>query len=195
MLATEGVPEDMYPNPNFVKATLAAFPEKAVATIEESRALWEQGGYYILDVRSDFAYDQGKVKGERVVHVPRNLCKTRWDSATKSRAYDYTPVADWKDKVSKAIPDKKAKILVMCADGRTNAIDALEDLDALGYSCIVGMKGGYGAYSFVFDNKGARRVHGEYKENYSHGADTAGIHASGAGFAKMDPKEAVLIIH
>jgi hypothetical protein len=37
------------------------------------------------------------------------------------------------------------------------------------------------------ENKLGRRVFGEYKENYMHGADTCGIHASGAGFAKMDP--------
>lgn len=42
----------------------------------------------------------------------------------------------------------------------------------------------------TFDNKLARRRFGEYAENYSHDGDSGGIHASGAGFEKMDPAEA-----
>jgi hypothetical protein len=42
----------------------------------------------------------------------------------------------------------------------------------------------------TFDNKLGRRRFGEYAENYSHDGDSGGIHASGAGFEKMDPAEA-----
>ena len=77
----------------------------------------------------------------------------------------------------------------MCADGRYAAIPALIALDEAGYLNIVGLKGGYRAWNGVFDNKLGRRVFGEYQENYMHGADSCGIHASGAGFQKMDPRE------
>jgi hypothetical protein len=41
----------------------------------------------------------------------------------------------------------------------------------------------------TWDNKLQRRRFGEYEENYSHDGDSGGIHASGAGFEKMDPIE------
>ena len=40
--------------------------------------------------------------------------------------------------------------------------------------------------SGVFDNKLARRMSGEYAEQYTHSADSTGIHASGAGFERSD---------
>lgn len=41
----------------------------------------------------------------------------------------------------------------------------------------------------VFDHKLGRRRYGEYAENYMHDGDSGGIHASGAGFEKVDPQE------
>jgi hypothetical protein len=41
----------------------------------------------------------------------------------------------------------------------------------------------------TWDNKLGRRRFGEYEENYSHDGDSGGIHASGAGFEKMDKIE------
>lgn len=38
----------------------------------------------------------------------------------------------------------------------------------------------------VWDNKLSRRRTDNFVEDYSHGADSAGIHATGAGFEKMD---------
>ncbi len=48
------------------------------------------------------------------------------------------------------------------------------------------VQGGYNAWFRVFDNKLNRRRWGEYAENYTHGADSCGIHASGAGFERSD---------
>ena len=48
------------------------------------------------------------------------------------------------------------------------------------------MQGGYNAWFRVYDNKLGRRRWGEYAENYTHGADSCGIHASGAGFERSD---------
>lgn len=50
-------------------------------------------------------------------------------------------------------------------------------------------QGGYYAWFRVFDNKLKRRVTGEYAEQYTHDGDSAGIHSSGAGFPRMDPKD------
>ena len=48
------------------------------------------------------------------------------------------------------------------------------------------VQGGYNAWFRIFDNKLGRRRNGEYAENYAHGADSCGIHASGAGFERSD---------
>lgn len=47
-------------------------------------------------------------------------------------------------------------------------------------------QGGYYGWFRVFDNKLKRRVNGEYAEQYTHDADSCGIHASGAGFERVD---------
>lgn len=52
-------------------------------------------------------------------------------------------------------------------------------------------KGGYNAWYNVFDNKLKRRVYGEYAETYNHDGDSCGIHASGAGFARVDAIERI----
>lgn len=41
----------MYPDPEYIAAVQAAFPEKGVATAEEGRCLWDDG-YDVLDVRA-----------------------------------------------------------------------------------------------------------------------------------------------
>ncbi len=51
------------------------------------------------------------------------------------------------------------------------------------------LQGGYYAWFSVFDNKLGRRRSGEYAEQYTHDGDSCGIHSSGAGFARVDPKE------
>lgn len=50
-------------------------------------------------------------------------------------------------------------------------------------------QGGYNAWFSVFDNKLGRRRSGEYAEQYTHDADSCGIHASGAGFDRVDKIE------
>jgi rhodanese-related sulfurtransferase len=183
----------MFPNPEFIAKTLEDFPDAGVANVEQARALISDGGYVLLDVRSKLAYDDGKVPGS--IHVPYVIGKSRWDSETRSRAYEYTDVENWIDNLKKVIPDKETKIVVMCSTGTQNAIRALETLDENEYYNIVGLKGGYRAWNRVFDLKLARRVYGEYAENWSSGdgdfqsgeTTGCGIHASGAGFAKVDP--------
>lgn len=63
----------------------------------------------------------------------------------------------FEDQIAKRFPDKSAKILVACSDGRSYSMEALETLDEMGYTNLVGLKGGYYAWFRVFDNKLNRR--------------------------------------
>ena len=76
--------------------------------------------------------------------------------------------------VEKSFPDKEAKLLIGCSDGRRYSMDALIALDEAGYTNIVGLKGGYHAWFRIFDNKGNRRMLGEYQEDYLKGGDSLG---------------------
>jgi hypothetical protein len=91
--------------------------------------------------------------------------------------------------VEKKLPKKDTKILVGCSDGRARAIQALIALDEAGYTNLVGLKGGYMAWSKVFDNKLNRRREDGYTETYTHDGDSCGIHSSGAGFDRVDAIE------
>jgi rhodanese-related sulfurtransferase len=48
--------------------------------------------------------------------------------------------------VQRKFPDRGAKLLVACSNGRQYSIDALEKLDEAGYTNIVGLRGGYTAW-------------------------------------------------
>jgi len=94
---------------------------------------------------------------------------------------------DFITKVNQIFPDKKAKIIVACSDGRGRAIQALEALDAAGYSNIVGLRGGFNMWSRTWDAKMRRRnLPGVFQEEWQHGADGCGVHATGATFANQD---------
>lgn len=88
--------------------------------------------------------------------------------------------------IEKRYPDKETKFLVGCSDGRKYSLDALGALDEAGYGNLAGLKGGYYAWFRVFDNKLNRRNLGEYQEEMIHDGDSGGIHASGAGFQRVD---------
>lgn len=60
--------------------------------------------------------------------------------------------------VRKIFPDTSTRIIIQCSDGRKRALAALMALDDAGYSNIVGLKGGFNAWSLKFDNKLNRRM-------------------------------------
>lgn len=60
--------------------------------------------------------------------------------------------------VEKRFPDKEAKLLIGCSNGRTYSMDALEALDEAGYTNLAGLRGGYYAWFGVFDHKLNRSV-------------------------------------
>jgi rhodanese-related sulfurtransferase len=54
-------------------------------------------------------------------------------------------------------PLKDTPLMVGCSDGCTYSIDALEALEEAGYTCLVGLKGGFNAWRRLFDDNGERR--------------------------------------
>mmetsp|Transcript_14762 Transcript_14762/g.36827 ORF Transcript_14762/g.36827 Transcript_14762/m.36827 type:complete len:226 (-) Transcript_14762:486-1163(-) len=180
-----------WPDPEFTKQVLAAFPDQGIANVEEARVLYEHG-YTYLDVRPTIEYqDVGKVKNS--VNIPIVNMTKKYNAADRKFTYEKAPNAAFVEMVQKKFPKKDAKLLVACSDGRSYCIDALEALDEAGYTNLAGLRGGYYAWFKVFDNKLSRRRYGEYAEDYSGqsmGGDSCGIHASGAGFEKVDKIEA-----
>ncbi|EFJ45243.1 gonidia-specific protein KA_k47 [Volvox carteri f. nagariensis] len=179
-----------WPDPEFIKETLAQFPDKGIATVEEARCLFSNGGYTWLDVRSELENDEvGKVKGS--VNIPFVHLKRVYDPETKERVMKKTPNPDFIKMVEKRFPKKDVKLMVGCSNGKAYSIDALEALEEAGYTNLTFVRGGYNAWFRVFDNKFNRRNYGEYQERYDgHDqlsmGDSCGIHASGAGFDKVD---------
>mmetsp|Transcript_948 Transcript_948/g.2896 ORF Transcript_948/g.2896 Transcript_948/m.2896 type:complete len:272 (-) Transcript_948:843-1658(-) len=175
-----------YPNKLFVQETLAAFPDAGIADVEQARALYSDGGYTYLDVRPKLEVDDiGKVKGS--VNVPMANSVRKYDPEQRKKVVqNLGKNEDFIKEINKKFPKKDAKLLVACSNGTKYSIDALEALDEDGYENIVGLKGGYYAWFSVFDNKLGRRRNGEYAETYTHDGDTCGIHASGAGFDRVD---------
>ena len=90
-------------------------------------------------------------------------------------------------KAAELLPDKEANIIVGCSDGRNRTLQALEFLDEMGYTNIVGLRGGYNMWNRQWDAKLRRRnLPGVFKEEYGHGADGCGVHATGASFQNQD---------
>lgn len=176
-----------WPDPDFIRDTLDAFPAKAIANVEEARVLYERG-YTYVDVRPALELQEvGKVPES--VNVPLYTSKRVYDKAVNKKVVKKEKNPDFLKTFQKKFPDKKAKLLIACSDAKTYSMDALEMLDEAGYENLVALSGGYYAWFRVFDHKLGRRRTGEYQEDYTHGADSAGIHASGAGFDKVDKIE------
>lgn len=174
-----------WPNKLFVAETLEAFPDAAVADVEQARALFSDGGYTYLDVRPALENEEiGKIKGS--VNIPIVNSVRKYDPEQGKKVTTKSPNDDFIKQVEKRFPNKDTKLLVGCSNGTQYSFDALEALDEAGYENIVGLKGGYYAWFSVFDNKLGRRRSGEYAETYTHGGDSCGIHSSGAGFDRVD---------
>eukprot|EP00884_Botryococcus_braunii_P010219 jgi/Botrbrau1/19199/Bobra.0077s0102.1 len=163
---------------------------RPLQTVEEARVLFSEDGYTYLDVRPALELEEvGKVKDS--VNIPLYNSVRKFNSETRQKEVVKTENEKFKEQIEKRFPDKGAKILVACSDGRNYSMDALEQLDEMGYTNLVGLKGGYYAWFRVFDNKlNRRRVQGEYSETFTHDGDSCGIHSSGAGFEKVDAIEA-----
>jgi len=177
----------------YIREVLAAFPEEGIADNLEAMILFVAGGYKILDVRAkseiEFMgnYPRDQTIGPRIKEVPIINATRKYDSEKGEKCYQQTVNADFRKQVEKVFPNKEEKIIVSCSDGRNRAIQALETLDEMGYTNIVGLKGGYNLWNRQWDSKLRRRnLPGVFKEEYQHGADGCGVHATGAGFENQD---------
>ncbi|GAQ91279.1 hypothetical protein KFL_007570020 [Klebsormidium nitens] len=176
-----------WPYKKFVEETLEAFPEKMIADVEEARVLYESG-YTYVDVRPALELQEvGKVVNS--VNVPLYNAKRVYSKAEHKKVVQKEENKDFMKQFEKKFPNKSAKLVIACSDGQTYSMPALEMLDEAGYTNLVALKGGYYAWFRVFDNKLNRRRSGDYAEDFRHDAGSAGIHASGAGFEKMDAIE------
>jgi rhodanese-related sulfurtransferase len=155
------------------------------------QALYQHGGYDILDIRTPTQVDRfGKVpacaraqEGGYSICVPYKTSR-RWFEDGKMQEEE-EPNEDFLYDVEDQF-DKDAKIMVMDFDGQT-AIEALELLDDNGFTNIVGVQGGFKKWFKAWDTKLKRRNLGEYQEHsWGEGECSTGIHASGAGFANQD---------
>tara|TARA_B110000977_G_scaffold178125_1_gene235349 strand:- start:11394 stop:11804 length:411 start_codon:yes stop_codon:yes gene_type:complete len=120
--------------------------------------------------------------------VPLITARSQYDeSVGKKVIKDQQKNADFMNKIGKIFPDKNAKIIIACSDGRNRAIQALEALDDAGYANIVGLRGGFNMWSRTWDAKMRRRnLPGDFQEEWQHGADGCGVHATGATFQNQD---------
>jgi len=167
-----------YPEQGFtdevVEEVIAAFPDKGIASNLEGMILFAADGYDVLDVRSDAEIEfvgnfptarKNKEVGVRFHCIPLINAVRKYDS----------------------FPDKEAKIIITCSDSRDRAIQALELLDEWGYVNIVGLKGGYNMWNRQWDqNMRRRNLPGNFKEEFSHGAEGMGVHGTGASFQNQD---------
>lgn len=177
-----------WPDSDFIAEVEEAFPDQGIANVEEARALVSSLGWTYLDVRPSIEVeDVGKVKNS--VNVPIVNATKKWDSEQQKKVVKKEDNPNFVAQVEKRFPDKEAKLLIGCSNGKAYSMDALMALDEAGYTNLAGLKGGYYAWFGVFDHKLNRRRSGEYQENYTHDGDSCGIHGSGAGFPKMDPAD------
>lgn len=178
-----------YPNPDWIEACAEEFPEYGMASIEQARTLFApEIGYKYLDVRASYELDSiGKVPGS--INIPLINGKPQWNSETGTRDFVQSVNAEFLNQIQKTFPDKSTKIIVGCSDGFNRTIQACMLMEEAGYTHIVAIQGGFNLWTRKFDNKLRRRRSDGYTERYDSGArgsDSAGIHASGAGFEKMD---------
>ena len=178
-----------HPNPEFIKATLEAFPDAGVATVEQALVLYLEGGYKFLDVRSDREKDFGAIKNS--IHVPYTKDKKEFLPEGMKITKTRLDKEAWLKAVNSKVPKKDTKLIVHDMIGKTYGLECLELLFDNGYENIVGLRGGFKPWFKTFDFNLRRRNFGEYQENYAGhdqlaAGDSCGIHASGAGFQNQD---------
>lgn len=145
-----------------------------------------------LDVIGNFPRDQSAATEHRGTnwfhHIPIINAQYRYDSeAGKKLMKNQEPNRAFLDQVQSKFPDKNTRIIISCSDGRNRAIQALEALDEAGYVNIVGLRGGYNMWNRTWDAKLRRRnLPGGFQEEWQHGADGCGVHATGASFQNQD---------
>ena len=189
-----------YPEHGFedeiVEEVIEAYPDKGIATNMEAMILFAADDYDVLDVRSKAEIEyvgnyptakKNRAVGERFHMIPLINAKRKYDSKAGEKVYVQTKNEAFKEEIERTFPDKDAKIIVSCSDGRNRAIQALELLDEMGYANIVGLRGGYNMWNRQWDqNMRRRNLPGAFKEEFGHKAEGMGVHGTGATFQNQD---------
>lgn len=132
--------------------------------------------------------EAGKVRG--CVNVGFKNAKRVWDAEKGRKVVQRSDNPDFIKQLEKKIPDKEAKIIVACSDGKSYTMDALQAMDEAGYVNIVALKGGFYSWFRAWDTNLRRRRGDGYTEAYDgEGSDSCGVHATGAGFERVDAVE------
>lgn len=176
-----------YPDPEYIAEVTEAFPAAQIANTEQARVLLSIG-YKYVDVRPAFEWDDAG-HAVQAVSVPVMNMERKWSSEEQKKVSIKSENTDFVKQFEKKFPDKDTPILIGCSTGTAYSMNALEQLDDAGYTNLVGLKGGYYAWTRVWDTKLSRRRTDKFVEDYSHGADSAGIHATGAGFENLNKED------
>merc|ERR1712147_575070 len=154
-------------------------------------------GYTYLDVRSSTEFNDD-AKTPRAVNIPLFNTTKKWDLSVTPAVQEVTQSANPKflEQVKEKFPDKESKLLIVCSDGRQRAIQVLMLLDAEGYTNIVGLKGGYIDWNFVFKGTGGNPLFQKlerrgqtvkYSTVFSSDGDDLGVHSTDSTmFGKTD---------
>ena len=118
------------------------------------------------------------------------IAETKYDASAGKKLLKKRPNDNFIAQVEKKIPNKATKLIVACSDGKSYCMEALEQLDEAGYENMVALRGGYYAWLRTWDNNLRRRRGDGYTEAYDgEGSDSCGVHATGAGFERVDAVE------
>jgi len=174
-----------WPDPEYIAKVLPLFPEKGIASVDEARVLYSEGGYIIVDVRSKVEYEKdGKIVGS--YNIPLINVKRTYDSSSEDKLNPYkleqSRNTDFLKEVTNRVKgDKSAKIMVVCSDGTDRALQALTILDEAGFDSLVGIKGGMKMWSAVWDPR-LRRIRGQtvYSTVFNSPGDALGVFDTGA---------------
>jgi sulfur dioxygenase len=103
---------------------MVAEAKKCIESIsaEEAKALFDKGGYTVLDCRTAKEYKMGHVPG--ATNIPRGLLEF---------------------KIDKAIPDKATPIVMYCKSGGRGSLGT-RTLCSMGYTNVMNMDGGWMAW-------------------------------------------------
>ena len=152
----------VHDDPGFQALVLCEFPNKGTANPDEARVLWELAGYDVLDVRSALERDdRGSITAQTgSVHIPMFSAQKVDDAEAGAGGGAQVVNPAWMEQVRARFPEAQSKIIVMCSDGRERTHQALEALDAEGYTNLVGLKGGFNRWNWTFDAELDRREWG-----------------------------------
>jgi rhodanese-related sulfurtransferase len=203
VVAPRAAAQALWPDEEYIDFVASEFPDAGVATVEQARCLYDRG-YDFLDVRCAAEIEAsekmpnpggqaGSINarpnaGTRTKVVPLVEANRKYDAEKGEKVFcDFKFRDTFLADVAKAYPDKEAKIMVCCSDGRKRAMAALDLLDSAGYVNLVGVKGGANSFNRDWDAKLRRRnLVGKFKQNYQHKGDSPQLHGTGSAFKMAD---------